>query len=127
MLFEVLLGGWLLGIDGVEGTPTTVFTWSLIGGAAALGLIAMAEMAAKHATRNIAEAVHHLTRGAFAREWWLGGIAIGVVVPVLLGIVQLNQGEVPTIAGAIGGLAAMAGIWFSDDAFVKAGQSVPIS
>ena len=33
----------------------------------------------------------------------------------------------PDWFGAIGGLAAMAGIWFADDAFVKAGQSVPLS
>ena len=33
----------------------------------------------------------------------------------------------PTWIGAAGGLAAAAGIWFADNAFVKAGQSVPLS
>jgi formate-dependent nitrite reductase membrane component NrfD len=106
-------------------TTERVFAWSMIGGAAALGLIAMAELLSKHPTRNITEAVHHMTRGRFAREWWFGGQLIGVVVPIVLGIVFL--GGAGLWAGAIGGLAACAGIWFADDAFVKAGQSVPLS
>jgi Fe-S-cluster-containing dehydrogenase component len=99
--------------------------WSMIGGAAALGLIALIELTSKHPTRNITEAVHHMTHGRFAREWWLGGQLLGVVVPVVAGIVFLAGA--PLWVGACGGLAACAGIWFADDAFVKAGQSVPLS
>jgi len=62
-----LVGGWLLGVTGAEGRETTVFTWSLIGGAGALGIIALAEAGARHATRHVAEAVHHPSRGAFPR------------------------------------------------------------
>ena len=43
----------------------------------------------RHPTRNIAEAVHHMTRGTYAREWWLGGQVLGVVVPIVLGVVVL--------------------------------------
>jgi hypothetical protein len=108
----------------VGDTVATVSAWALVGGAAALGLIALAELTSKHATRNISDAVHHLTRGAFARRWWLGGVALGVAVPMVLGTLALRD---VSVLGGIGGLAAMAGIWFSDDAFVKAGQSVPLS
>ena len=69
--------------------------------------------------------MHHMTRGHFAREWWIGGQLIGVVVPIALGSIMLAGGA--TWIGAVGGLAASAGIWFADDAFVKAGQSVPLS
>jgi Fe-S-cluster-containing dehydrogenase component/formate-dependent nitrite reductase membrane component NrfD len=103
----------------------TAFGWTLLAGAAALGLIAMGELAQRHPTRNIAEAVHHMTRGRFASEWWLGGQALGVVAPITLAAIGLATGE--AWPGALGGLAAMAGIWFADDAFVKAGQAVPIS
>ncbi len=106
-------------------TAERAFAWSMIGGAAALGLIAMAELTSRHPTRNIAEAVHHMTRGEFAREWWAGGQLLGVAVPIALGAVFLGGAEL--WVGALGGVGAMAGIWFADDAFVKAGQSVPLS
>ena len=96
----------------------------MIGGSAALGLIAFAELTSRHPTRNIADAMHHMTKGIYAREWWLGGQVLGVVVPVVFGAIALGGA---TWVGALGGLSAMAGIWFADDAFVKAGQSVPLS
>jgi len=108
----------------VPDSATTAFQWTMIGGAAALGLIAFAELTSRHPTRNIADAMHHMTRGVYAREWWLGGQGLGVVLPIVLGVAAVGGAD---WAGAAGGLAAMAGIWFADDAFVKAGQSVPLS
>jgi len=106
-------------------TTERAFAWSMVGGAAVLGLLAFAELVTKHPTRNITEAIHHMTRGVYAREWWLGGQLLGVAVPVLLGALYL--GGAGLWVGALGGIAATAGVWFVDDAFVKAGQSVPLS
>lgn len=105
------------------GTPA--FTWTLIGGAAALGLIALAELVSRHPTRNIEAAMHHMTRGHFAGRWWIGGIAIGVVVALALALVGLQTDEY--VWAAAGGVAAMIGMWFADDAMVRAGQAVPLS
>ncbi|MDJ0925041.1 MAG: polysulfide reductase NrfD [Acidimicrobiia bacterium] len=99
--------------------------WAMVGGAAVLGLLAVAEILTKHPTRNIADAVHHMTRGTFATEWWLGGQFLGVVVPIVLGALFLGGAEL--WVGALGGVAAAAGVWLADDAFVKAGQSVPLA
>jgi Fe-S-cluster-containing dehydrogenase component/formate-dependent nitrite reductase membrane component NrfD len=101
------------------------FAWSMVGGVVALGLIAVAELVSQHPTRNIADAVHHMTKGKYAKEWWFGGQVGGVLVPLVLGALFL--GGAGLWAGALGGVAAAAGIWFADDAFVKAGQSVPLS
>jgi Fe-S-cluster-containing dehydrogenase component/formate-dependent nitrite reductase membrane component NrfD len=101
------------------------FAWTMVIGAGALGLIALVELATPHPTRNIEAAMHHMTRGHFAAEWWLGGQAVGVMIPVVLGIAMLAGGAL--WLGALGGIAAAAGIWFADNAFVKAGQSVPLS
>jgi hypothetical protein len=103
----------------------TVSSWAMLGGAAALGLIALAELISRHPTRNITEAVHHMTKGRYATEWWVGGQLVGVVLPIVGAAIFLAGGSLG-YAG-LGGLAAMAGIWFADDAFVKAGQSVPLS
>ena len=106
-------------------TAERAFGWTLVIGAAVLGLFALAELTTPHPTRNIEAAMHHMTRGRFAREWWIGGQLIGVVIPVILGAIMISGGA--TWIGATGGLAAAAGIWFADNAFVKAGQSVPLS
>ena len=66
-----------------------------------------------------------MTRGRFAREWLLGGQVLGVALPLLLGVMSLAIDD--PVTAVIGGLAAMAGIWFADDALVKAGQAVPLS
>jgi len=102
------------------------FALTMVAGAAALGLIAAAEIVSRHPTRNVAEAVHHLTRGRYAAEWWLGGQLLGVLLPVVQGLAVVQNGA-PTAVGALGGLFAMAGVWFADDAYVRAGQSVPLS
>ncbi len=106
--------------DGFE-----AFVWTMVGGVAALGFIALGELSTRHPTRNIEVAMHHMTRGHFARQWWLGGILLGIVVPVVFGIVALTTGQ--DALASVGGLAALAGIWFADDAMVKAGQAVPLS
>ena len=114
-----------LGFDITE-SAVDAFTWAMIGGAAALGLLALAEITSDHPTRNIEQAVHHMTKGAYALQWWLGGQVIGVVVPVVLGVLAVT-GTIDAEIAAIGGVAAFVGIWAADDAMVKAGQSVPLS
>ncbi len=110
----------------VSETAERAFVWSMVGGAVALGLIAVGELVSRHPTRNIAEAVHHMTAGAYRTEWWIGGLGLGVIAPAISGLLALNgAGGMPL--AALGGLAVSAGIWFADDAMVKAGQSVPLS
>ncbi len=103
---------------------TEAFAWTMVIGSAVVGLFAIVDLASKPPTRNAAEGAHHLTKGAFSAEWW-SGFSLTVVVPLVLGAAVLAGGTV--WFGALGGLAGMVGIWLMDDAFVKAGQSVPLS
>lgn len=120
--------GLLIGGAFELGDPSRqAFAWTLVAGAVALGLIALVELVSKHPTPNHAAAMFHMTRGAHAREWWLGGQVVGVVAPLVLGVVFLIGEGVPLWVPQLGGLAALVGIWFADDAFVRAGQSVPLS
>ncbi len=105
----------------LDGEIVRAGTIALTIGVIALGLIAMGELVQHHPTRNISEAVHHMTKGQYSLQWWGGGIGLGVVVPLLM---LLIGGAIPL---GIAGAAAMAGIWFADDAMVKAGQAVPLS
>jgi formate-dependent nitrite reductase membrane component NrfD len=100
------------------------FAWTMMVGAVVVGLFAIIELASEHPTRNAAEGFHHMTRGAFATEWW-SGLILTAGIPLVIGIAVLAGATV--WLGALGGLVGMAGIWLMDDAFVKAGQSVPLS
>ena len=100
------------------------FAWTMVIGAVAVGSVAAIEVVSKHPTRNGTEGLYHLTRGALSVEWW-SGFFLADLVPLVLGLAVLAGGTV--WLGALGGLAGMVGIWMMDDAFVKAGQSVPLS
>ncbi len=113
------------GLD-VRASAEEAFAWLLTGGVVALGTLAVAELVSHHPTRNVAEAVHHMTRGAYAPQWWLGGLVLGVGVAGVLGALAAT-GVLGVWAGALGGLAAGAGVFMLDDAMVKAGQAVPLS
>jgi Fe-S-cluster-containing dehydrogenase component/formate-dependent nitrite reductase membrane component NrfD len=119
-----LIAAGLFGPEDVGAESIDAFAWTMLIGSAAVGALAIVELASKHPTRNAEEGFHHLTRGTFSTEWW-SGLALTAVVPVVLGIATLAGGTV--WFGSLGGVAGMVGIWLMDDAFVKAGQSVPLS
>ena len=89
-----------------------------------VGVISLTELFSSHTTTNATAAMHHMTRGEYATEWWIGQL-LAVVVPVLSAALVIGGASVAL--GALGGIAAMAGVFLADDAFVKAGQSVPLS
>jgi Ni/Fe-hydrogenase subunit HybB-like protein len=134
MLWHMLAGAFACGgaislvavaIGFADDSDLSVYVWTMLIGVGALGVIAAMEYFGHHRTNNARAAAHHLTRGRFAQEWLIGGQIVGVMVPLILGLVGLATGSVAV--AAIGGIAAMAGIWFADDALVKAGQAVPLS
>jgi len=98
--------------------------WVMMLGSALIGLTALGDLFGSHPTNNAEAAVHHMTKGEFAVEWWLGQ-GLAVVVPIVAAAVVTGGGA--TIVGGVAGLAAMAGVFLADNAFVKAGQSVPLS
>jgi Fe-S-cluster-containing dehydrogenase component/formate-dependent nitrite reductase membrane component NrfD len=102
---------------------TEAFTWTMLLGAVALGVIAVVEAEQKHGP-DVALAYHHMTRGAFAFEYWVG-LVFCVISPTVSAVAVLLG--TPPVVGAAAGLAAMIGVWMVDDAFVKAGQSVPLT
>ena len=108
-----------VGTEAVE-----AFAWTMVVGAATLGLLAFAEIVSRHPTANIAAAMHHMTKGRYAVEYRVG-LVLSVLGPVATGIAVIAGSE--AMIGAVGGAMAAVGIWLVDDAFVRAGQSVPLS
>lgn len=100
------------------------FAWVMVLGASLVGVMTLTEFLGSHPTNNARAAFDHMTRGAFAGEWRRGQ-ALVVVAPILTGLLVVSGS--PVVVGAAGGVAAMVGVFLADHAFVKAGQSVPLS
>jgi len=77
-------------------------------------------------TPHVEAAVAAMTRGRYARQFWIGGVVMGLAAPAVLVAVSLaaDTGSWPA---AVAGVSAVAGMWCYEDSFVRAGQSVPLS
>ncbi len=101
------------------------FAWVMLVGSALIGLMTLLELFGHHETANTRAGFHHMTRGEYAAEWWLGQFLV-VVVPIAAALLILTAGANLNV-GIAGAMGAAAGVFLADDAFVKAGQSVPLS
>ncbi|MFV1970106.1 MAG: 4Fe-4S dicluster domain-containing protein [Acidimicrobiia bacterium] len=104
-------------------TGTFAFALTMLLGALGLAMIAALERGFAH-DPGADLAFHHMTQGEFATRY-RAGLVMAIVLPALAGVAVLSGA--PVIFGAIGGLSAMIGVWLLDDAFVQAGQSVPLT
>jgi Fe-S-cluster-containing dehydrogenase component/formate-dependent nitrite reductase membrane component NrfD len=97
---------------------------------AALAVLTAAEVWLKDGrlkrTRNAERATAEMTRGRLAARFWVGGIAVGIGAPALLWsiAVGMDGGAAPA---AVAGALAVGGLFWYEDAFVRAGQAVPLS
>ena len=105
----------------------TAVHWVLLGGVLATAALVAMELVS-HGSRSVELAIHAMTRGRYAQQFWLGGVVIGLLVPAALVVVALAVGgTAATALAAIAGVAALVGMFAYEDAFVRAGQSVPLS
>ena len=105
---------------------TTAVRWTLLGGVIALAALIAVELTA-HASRHVELATEAMTKGAYRDRFWTGGVLIGLIVPALAVLITFVAGLDSPVLPAVGGVAAIVGLYFYEDAFVRAGQSVPLS
>ena len=99
--------------------------WVLLGGVLATAALVGVELTSK-GSRHVELAVHTMTKGTYATQFWWGGIATGLVAPAIIAIIALAVDPNPAFL-ALGGLASLVGMFAYEDSFVRAGQSVPLS
>ena len=83
-------------------------------------VLVTAEVCTPHANTHIKLAAATLVSGKLRRRFWGGAIALGIVLPLVVIAVT------PLLA-PLAAVAALAGLLFYEDAWVTAGQSVPMS
>ena len=114
-------------LDLVMDVPSPrAIQWTLLGGLAALGGFVAAENLTA-SDRHVRMALSTLTSGRYRHQFWFGAVAVGLVLPLILVIVQIAADLDGSAMPAVAGIAAVIGLVAYEDGFVRAGQSVPLS
>lgn len=118
-LHSIAFGAATLAIAG-PATPTMqwVFLFSMLG---SLLITLFADLTVPQASELARRAAVDMTRGRYAREYWIGGIAVGHVLAILLGLVG------HPITAVLALLALSGGMYAYNLAFVMAPQEQPNS
>ena len=88
-----------------------------------LGMV-VGDVVLPHVSEDVKLAMRALTHGPLRARFW-GTVAWGLIVPVLLSLMVWN-GAAPVFAQVAAALA-LAGLWWFEALWVKAGQAVPLS
>ena len=99
--------------------------WTLVGGLAAIAFLTWVETTS-HGSRHVELAVASMTTGEH-KQWYQLGLVFGLVVPAALLVASLAGDVSSPLPAAVGAVSALIGMWLSETAFVRAGQSVPLS
>ncbi len=90
----------------------------------------LTELALPHVSQDVKLAAGNLLRGSLKGRFWGLAIGCGLVLPlVLLGCVLALRLSWRVDSGLLAAAAVLAltGVWFFEDLWVRAGQSVPLS
>jgi Fe-S-cluster-containing dehydrogenase component len=104
--------------------------WGLLTGAFVIATLAhlailLVEYGGRHVSRQAATAAHVITRGRYARTFWLGSV-VPTAVAAMLGGVAWATGAVPALV-ALAGLIVQPALLAYESVFVRAGQDMPLS
>jgi len=123
----------LVGLTVFQGTaPVGVLALVLTVALVLHLLFAAAELYTPHANAHVKLAARHMTSGQLGRKFWLGAIGLGGLLPLALigGLALFVPGRFDLSTAIVVGIAASAalvGLLIYEDAWVTAGQSVPMS
>jgi len=125
----VIAGAGSLGIAAmVVNAPADVdrgLAWVLLVAASTSALIVAQDTFGRHPTGQASRAARNLWRDRFAARFWLGAL-LGLALPGgFAGVFLVTSAGAGVLAA--GGACALVGLWLYEDAWVRAGQSVPLS
>jgi formate-dependent nitrite reductase membrane component NrfD len=128
MLAQAVIAGsavtGILGAAGIGGFDAMVVEARLALGAGILTHLALigSEIFTPHQTEDAEEAAARITRGRFKRAFWIGGLGVGVALP----LVALVASGVPA-AVAIAGVLALLGLFAFEYCWIIAPQTISLA
>ncbi len=105
--------------DVVDVGRVALLVGALVNGAA----LVVGEALVQHPTTNARAAAQLLVGGPFRGQFWIGGVSLAGLVPIVVVVVA----PATVAALALAGLVAAAGLLWYELGFIAAGQAVPIS
>ena len=93
----------------------TILFWSIV---CDLGIILAAEFAIPHPSEVAAQAADMMTHGIYKKHFWIGAIAVGHLIPLILWLFD------STLLMGFAGLAVLVGLYAYEYAFVMAPQKI---
>jgi len=102
---------------------TNIIIWCLFGGALAQLALVSIEVTS-HSSMSVEVATKAMVSGPYRGRFWTG-VLLGMVATAALALIAVLIGSM--VIAVIAGIAAIIGLFAYEDAFVRAGQSVPLS
>jgi len=99
--------------------------WALLGGVVASLTVVSMEVTSS-GSRHVELAIHSMVRGKY-RSRFLFGVVVGMLLPLAAVAAALYFDIAGSALAAAAAVAALTGMFAYEDAFVRAGQSVPLS
>jgi len=112
----------------IQMNHAVTFSLSVVLGIALVVSLAMqlAEVALPHVNEDVRLAIHEIVAGRFRARYWGLAIGVGLLLPVVLIALSL-AGATSFWMAPTAALLALAGIWWFEEIWIKAGQAVPLS
>jgi Fe-S-cluster-containing dehydrogenase component/formate-dependent nitrite reductase membrane component NrfD len=113
----------ILGVAGVPGFEAMVEPSALALGAGLVGhaVLVASEIFTPHQTEDAEEAAARITRGEFRSAFWVGGVAVGILAP----LVALAFGS--SALAAVAGVLALAGLFAFEYCWITAPQTISLA
>ncbi len=119
----ILIAGILMGAtQGILRPAMLILLISLIVSLA----MNVGEIALPHISEDVKIATRVLIAGRLSRRFWGLVIGIGLIAPIVLAALVVLS-SVPLAYAIVAAILALAGLWWFEELWVKAGQSVPLS
>jgi Fe-S-cluster-containing dehydrogenase component/formate-dependent nitrite reductase membrane component NrfD len=86
----------------------------------------LGEVALPHVSEDVRIATQVLTKGRLSRRFWGLVVGVGMIAPIVFAVIAYSSVN-PISFSIAAAVLALAGLWWFEELWVKAGQSVPLS
>jgi Fe-S-cluster-containing dehydrogenase component/formate-dependent nitrite reductase membrane component NrfD len=119
----ILIAGILMGApSGILRSAVLILLASLIVSLA----MNMGEIALPHVSEDVRIATRALIKGQLSGRFWSLVVGVGLIAPITLAVL-VSASVVPIAVVGAAAVLALAGLWWFEELWVKAGQLAPLS